>query len=196
MLDRYWHGGTSRISPEAPVPVVHVQDIEERLGGAANVAVNVAALGAHPVLIGNVGDDEAAGIIEQLLGGYGIESRLEHIAGCSTVTKMRVMSRHQQLIRLDFEDGFTGQGIALRLDAFREACRGPARSSCPTMARVRWMTRRAHPMCARAGLSDAGRPKGDGLFPLPRRNGDHTESCRVRGGRRGLPRPRRARGTW
>ncbi len=121
MLDRYWHGGTSRISPEAPVPVVHVQDIEERLGGAANVAVNVAALGAYPVLIGNVGDDEAAGIIEQLLGGYAIESRLERIAGCSTVTKMRVMSRHQQLIRLDFEDGFKGQGIALRLDAFREA---------------------------------------------------------------------------
>lgn len=121
MLDRYWHGGTSRISPEAPVPVVHVQDIEERLGGAANVAVNVAALGARPVLIGNVGDDEAADIIEQLLGGYGIESRLEHIAGCSTVTKMRVMSRHQQLIRLDFEDGFRGRGIALRLDAFRDA---------------------------------------------------------------------------
>ena len=105
MLDRYWYGSTSRISPEAPVPVVHVQDIEERPGGAANVAVNVAALGAQPILVGITGEDDAAGSLEELLRGHGVGFRLRKISGRSTITKMRVVSRHQQLIRLDFEDG-------------------------------------------------------------------------------------------
>lgn len=103
MLDRYWYGATSRISPEAPVPVVHVEDVEERPGGAANVATNIAALGARPVLIGVTGDDEAAATLDRLLGTQGVEVRLTRLPGFPTVTKLRVVSRHQQLIRLDFE---------------------------------------------------------------------------------------------
>ena len=106
MLDRYWHGATSRISPEAPVPVVHVGLSEERAGGAANVALNIVALGAQTRLLGVTGDDESAGSLQALLSGAGIDCRFQKIADTPTVTKLRVISRHQQLIRLDFEDGF------------------------------------------------------------------------------------------
>ena len=106
MLDRYWHGATSRISPEAPVPVVHVGESEERAGGAANVALNIAALGAQTRLLGVTGDDEAATSLETLLAAAGISCGFQKIADTPTVTKLRVISRHQQLIRLDFEDGF------------------------------------------------------------------------------------------
>lgn len=106
MLDRYWHGATSRISPEAPVPVVHVKQREERLGGAANVALNIAMLGASVGLIGVTGHDEAADILQRKLDEAGVECLLERLSGYSTITKLRVLSRHQQLIRLDFEDGF------------------------------------------------------------------------------------------
>ncbi len=106
MLDRYWHGATSRISPEAPVPVVHVGESEERAGGAANVALNIAALGAQIRLLGVTGDDEAATSLETLMSAAGISCGFQKIADTPTVTKLRVISRHQQLIRLDFEDGF------------------------------------------------------------------------------------------
>lgn len=106
MLDRYWHGATSRISPEAPVPVVHVGESEERPGGAGNVALNIAALGAHPQVLGITGQDEAADSLQRCLEGAGVECRFARLAGVPTVTKLRVISRHQQLIRLDFEDGF------------------------------------------------------------------------------------------
>ena len=106
MLDRYWHGATSRISPEAPVPVVHVGQSEERAGGAANVALNTAALGVQTRLLGVTGDDEAAASLEALLNGAGIDCQFQKIVDTPTVTKLRVISRHQQLIRLDFEDGF------------------------------------------------------------------------------------------
>jgi D-beta-D-heptose 7-phosphate kinase/D-beta-D-heptose 1-phosphate adenosyltransferase len=106
MLDRYWHGSTSRISPEAPVPVVHVGQSEERAGGAANVALNIAALGVQTRLLGVTGDDEAAASLEALLHGAGIDCQFQKISDTPTVTKLRVISRHQQLIRLDFEDGF------------------------------------------------------------------------------------------
>jgi D-beta-D-heptose 7-phosphate kinase/D-beta-D-heptose 1-phosphate adenosyltransferase len=106
MLDRYWHGATSRISPEAPVPVVHVEQSEERAGGAANVALNTAALGVDTRLLGVTGDDEPADSLETLLTGAGISCAFQKIADTPTVTKLRVISRHQQLIRLDFEDGF------------------------------------------------------------------------------------------
>jgi D-beta-D-heptose 7-phosphate kinase/D-beta-D-heptose 1-phosphate adenosyltransferase len=106
MLDRYWHGATSRISPEAPVPVVHVGQAEERAGGAANVALNIAALGASTRLLGVTGADEAAASLQALLDGAGIDCQFQKIADTPTVTKLRVISRHQQLIRLDFEDGF------------------------------------------------------------------------------------------
>jgi len=106
MLDRYWHGVTSRISPEAPVPVVHVGRSEERPGGAANVALNTAVLGCRTRLLGVTGDDEAAGLLEAQLDAAGIDYRFQRLANTPTVTKLRVISRHQQLIRLDFEDRF------------------------------------------------------------------------------------------
>ncbi|MDA8420389.1 MAG: bifunctional D-glycero-beta-D-manno-heptose-7-phosphate kinase/D-glycero-beta-D-manno-heptose 1-phosphate adenylyltransferase HldE [Pseudomonadota bacterium] len=111
MLDRYWYGSTARISPEAPVPVVRVENTEERPGGAGNVALNVAALGSRATVIGLTGTDEAAGILEQRLTAAGVSCLFQRHKEYSTVTKLRVMSRHQQLIRLDFEDGFTDSGI-------------------------------------------------------------------------------------
>lgn len=106
MLDRYWHGATARISPEAPVPVVRVETNEERPGGAGNVALNVAALGARVTVAGLTGEDEAAEVLERLLTTAHVECLFARIPECATVTKLRVLSRHQQLIRLDFEDGF------------------------------------------------------------------------------------------
>ncbi len=110
MLDRYWYGAASRISPEAPVPVVRVDECEERPGGAGNVAINIAALGAHTILLGLTGGDEAAGTLERSLVAAGVECRFQEIEAASTITKLRVLSRHQQLIRLDFEDGFDRTG--------------------------------------------------------------------------------------
>jgi len=109
MLDRYWHGDTSRISPEAPVPVVRVQDAEERAGGSGNVALNIAALGSGITVMGYTGDDDAADALQAILEAAGVSCAFERIPGSDTVTKLRVLSRHQQLIRLDFEDGFTEQ---------------------------------------------------------------------------------------
>jgi D-beta-D-heptose 7-phosphate kinase/D-beta-D-heptose 1-phosphate adenosyltransferase len=106
MLDRYWHGATSRISPEAPVPVVRIDDAEERVGGAGNVALNIAALGASASLIGYRGEDEAGEALTELLRQAGVQCLLETPPGARTITKLRVLSRHQQLIRLDFESGF------------------------------------------------------------------------------------------
>ena len=108
MLDRYWHGGTSRISPEAPVPVVHVNHEEDRPGGAGNVALNIVALGAQPELLGATGDDAAADTLEARLTAAGVDCRFQRVPGVPTITKLRVLSRHQQLIRLDFEAGFPG----------------------------------------------------------------------------------------
>jgi D-beta-D-heptose 7-phosphate kinase/D-beta-D-heptose 1-phosphate adenosyltransferase len=106
MLDRYWHGGTSRISPEAPVPVVQVSEIEERAGGAGNVALNIAALGAQVSLLGYRGEDEPGSSLHRLLDTAGIDCHLETLTSFPTITKLRVLSRHQQLIRLDFEENF------------------------------------------------------------------------------------------
>lgn len=106
MLDRYWHGSTSRISPEAPVPVVHVKVDEQRAGGAGNVALNIASLGARVSLLGFTGRDQAAADLENLLKAQGVLCLFQPVDDLPTITKLRVMSRHQQLIRLDFEDGF------------------------------------------------------------------------------------------
>jgi D-beta-D-heptose 7-phosphate kinase/D-beta-D-heptose 1-phosphate adenosyltransferase len=113
MLDRYWHGPTSRISPEAPVPVVHVSEIEERPGGAGNVALNIAVLGAQSTVLGLTGDDDAANALEKKLQSSGVNTSFVKLKDNATVTKLRIMSRHQQLIRLDFEDGFIGQDLSL-----------------------------------------------------------------------------------
>jgi D-beta-D-heptose 7-phosphate kinase/D-beta-D-heptose 1-phosphate adenosyltransferase len=106
MLDRYWHGAASRISPEAPVPVVRVEGVEERVGGAGNVALNIAALGAQADLLGYCGRDEAGASLLGLLEKSGIACAVERVAALPTITKLRVLSRHQQLIRLDFEERF------------------------------------------------------------------------------------------
>ncbi|MDD5036581.1 MAG: bifunctional D-glycero-beta-D-manno-heptose-7-phosphate kinase/D-glycero-beta-D-manno-heptose 1-phosphate adenylyltransferase HldE [Methylococcaceae bacterium] len=106
MLDRYWHGNTLRISPEAPVPVVHVKGNEARAGGAGNVALNIAALGARATVMGYCGRDEAGDTLIGLLKQAGIGCSVQRHEGLSTITKLRVVSRHQQLIRLDFEDSF------------------------------------------------------------------------------------------
>ena len=103
MLDRYWFGDVSRISPEAPVPVVKVGRTEERLGGAANVARNIAAIGALAGLLTVVGEDEAAGCIEHLLKTEGIDAQLHRDPGLATTIKLRVIGRQQQLLRIDFE---------------------------------------------------------------------------------------------
>ena len=106
MLDRYWHGGASRISPEAPVPVVRVTDIEERVGGAGNVALNLAALGGQVTVVGFRGDDEPGQRLDALLTHAGIRVRVATVVSHPTITKLRILSRHQQLIRLDFEEDF------------------------------------------------------------------------------------------
>ena len=120
MLDSYWHGGTSRISPEAPVPVVHVKQNEERAGGACNVALNIATLGAQCTVMGLSGDDESARTLENLLENVGVTPMFVKMPENSTVTKLRVMSRHQQLMRLDFEDGFIGRDLSGLEKAFAE----------------------------------------------------------------------------
>ncbi len=104
MLDRYWHGATERISAEAPIPVVDVNRVEERLGGAANVALNIAALGGKAGLLGAVGEDESARILRSKLSSAGIEDVLVTQPGYQTITKLRIISRKQQLVRADFED--------------------------------------------------------------------------------------------
>lgn len=106
MLDRYWHGPTSRISPEAPVPVVKVTEIEERPGGAANVAMNIASLGANSRLVGLTGIDDAARALTERLNEVNVRCDFVGLPTHPTITKLRVLSRNQQLLRLDFEEGF------------------------------------------------------------------------------------------
>ena len=108
MLDRYWYGPTSRISPEAPVPVVKVNTIEERPGGAANVAMNIASLGANARLVGLTGIDDAARALSKSLADVNVKCDFVSVPTHPTITKLRVLSRNQQLIRLDFEEGFEG----------------------------------------------------------------------------------------
>ena len=103
MLDRYWFGEVSRISPEAPVPVVKIERSEERPGGAANVARNCAALGARVTLLSVVGADEAGQALARLLSDSRIECSLHEDAKLSTTVKLRVIGRQQQLLRIDFE---------------------------------------------------------------------------------------------
>lgn len=103
MLDRYWFGEVSRISPEAPVPVVKVERMEERLGGAANVARNAVSLGAQTTLLSVVGDDDAGRVLARLLADGGIAADLQIDSEIDTTVKLRVIGRQQQLLRIDFE---------------------------------------------------------------------------------------------
>lgn len=112
MLDRYWFGEVDRISPEAPVPVVRVARREDRLGGAANVARNIVALGAQVGLLGVVGADEAGHRIRTLTRDAGVRDHLvEDVEGMDTTLKMRVLGRQQQLLRVDFEQGPGGRAL-------------------------------------------------------------------------------------
>jgi len=104
MLDRYWFGPCSRISPEAPVPVVRVTGNQERAGGAANVAVNLASLGVKTRLLGITGDDDASYSLQSLLAHQGVEAEFMRMPDIPTITKLRVISRNQQLLRMDFEE--------------------------------------------------------------------------------------------
>ena len=119
MLDRYWFGDTERISPEAPVPVVQVEKIDERLGGAANVARNASALGAQTTILGVVGEDEAGKRVEQLLLESGVQSQLQTDGNVPTTVKLRVIARQQQLIRLDFEEAPSQISLDAKLKRFK-----------------------------------------------------------------------------
>jgi rfaE bifunctional protein kinase chain/domain len=121
MLDRYWFGDSDRISPEAPVPVVQVSKVDERLGGAANVARNVAALGANTTILGVVGEDEAGNRIGELLKQSGVNSQLEVDPKVPTTVKLRVIARQQQLIRLDFEENPSQTALEQKLARFEKA---------------------------------------------------------------------------
>jgi rfaE bifunctional protein kinase chain/domain len=120
MLDRYWFGDTNRISPEAPVPVVQVGKIDERLGGAANVARNVAALGAQTTILGVIGDDEPGRRVSELLKSSHVDSQLEIDTKVPTTVKLRVIARQQQLIRLDFEEVPSEAALAHKLERYEK----------------------------------------------------------------------------
>ena len=111
MLDRYWHGSASRVSPEAPVPVVQVANREDRPGGAGNVALNIAALGSAVRLVGVVGDDESGLELLSRLKAAGVYCDFLQSEEKPTITKLRIISQHQQLIRLDFEKAFEASDI-------------------------------------------------------------------------------------
>lgn len=110
MLDRYWYGDTGRISPEAPVPVVRIGNEEQRLGGAGNVALNLARVGVQTTLLGVVGDDEAAVTMRRLLEDADVDTHFLTSPTHPTIDKLRVLSRNQQLIRLDSEQSFAMDG--------------------------------------------------------------------------------------
>jgi rfaE bifunctional protein kinase chain/domain len=118
MLDRYWFGEVDRISPEAPVPVVRVKSAEERLGGAANVARNIAAVGARAGLLSVVGGDEAGNTILALLRKSKITPHLHEDGGLATTVKLRVIARQQQMVRIDFESAPDEEVLAAHLDEF------------------------------------------------------------------------------
>lgn len=121
MLDSYWKGPSNRISPEAPVPVVRVTDREERAGGAANVAINIASLGAPCNLVGIVGEDKNAEILEKIVRSHSIKTDFVLTKDHPTITKLRVLSRNQQLLRLDFEDSFSNLDEDMILKSFKES---------------------------------------------------------------------------
>jgi rfaE bifunctional protein kinase chain/domain len=118
MLDRYWFGDVSRISPEAPVPVVLVKRTDERPGGAANVARNITALGGGATLLSVVGNDEAGDALERLLKAENVQASLHRDPELSTTVKLRVIGQQQQLLRIDFERAPSHEVLAAKLDDF------------------------------------------------------------------------------
>jgi len=120
MLDRYWFGEVDRISPEAPVPVIKVKRVEERPGGAANVARNIAALSAQSTLLSVIGDDEAGACLKKLLNEHqNLNALLHQDNTISTIIKLRAIARHQQLLRIDFETSPSHEVLNAALEDFR-----------------------------------------------------------------------------
>ena len=124
MLDRYWFGDVSRISPEAPVPIVKVERSEERPGGAANVARNAAALGAQVSLLALVGNDEAGVTLKRLMRECGIDASLHIDDAVDTTVKLRVVGRQQQLLRIDFETTPSHEALRAKLSEFTQRLPG------------------------------------------------------------------------
>ncbi|MDB5862537.1 MAG: rfaE bifunctional protein [Betaproteobacteria bacterium] len=124
MLDRYWFGEVGRISPEAPVPIVKVDRVEERPGGAANVARNAVALGAEVSLLSVVGRDEAGATLRRLLKRDRVAALLQTDPGLHTTIKLRVIGRQQQLVRIDFETPPSHEALASKLREFQRLLRG------------------------------------------------------------------------
>ena len=120
MLDRYWYGSVERISPEAPVPIVQVDKEEDRIGAAANVAYNVVSLGAKASLLSVIGDDSVGRELQQLIVNSGIEAFLHFDQEMKTTVKLRVIGRHQQLIRIDFESPPQKEVLASLTDLFTQ----------------------------------------------------------------------------
>lgn len=120
MLDQYWFGDVERISPEAPVPVVRVQRREERLGGAANVARNVASLGARTALLTATGPDEAGRTVRRLAEEAGIEPLVQVDPELATTVKLRVIGRQQQMVRIDFDNAPRAEVLAALLGAYEQ----------------------------------------------------------------------------
>lgn len=117
MLDRYWHGKATRISPEAPVPVVKVANAEDRPGGAGNVALNIAALGSAASLAGVTGQDEAGAELARRLAAAGVLCQFRQSDISPTITKLRITSQHQQLLRVDFEESFHADDVTAMHEA-------------------------------------------------------------------------------
>lgn len=162
MLDRYWFGDVTRISPEAPVPVARIERTEERPGGAANVAGNVAALGAHTALLSVVGADEAGRNLTALLTASGIDARLHTDAELATTVKLRVIARQQQLLRIDFENSPTHEVLDAKLADYEQrvrACDAVILSDYGKggLTHIRRMIENAH----KAGKPVLIDPKGD-----------------------------------
>jgi D-beta-D-heptose 7-phosphate kinase/D-beta-D-heptose 1-phosphate adenosyltransferase len=120
MLDRYWFGDTMRISPEAPVPIVKIHECHHRPGGAGNVALNIAGLSANVTLLGITGPDEAGKLLKDQLSAASVQHDLCMVEGLSTIVKLRVISRHQQLIRLDFEETLIHEQEEILLNKYKK----------------------------------------------------------------------------
>lgn len=118
MLDRYWFGDVNRISPEAPVPIAKINKIEDRPGGAANVARNIASLGGNVSLLSVVGVDEPAIVLEKLLIEENVNTIFKKDASISTIVKLRVLAKNQQLLRIDFEEKPSHEILSEILDQY------------------------------------------------------------------------------
>ena len=118
MLDRYWFGDVNRISPEAPVPIAKINKIEDRPGGAANVARNIASLGGNVTLLSVVGVDEPSIALEKLLAKENVTTILKQDKSINTIVKLRVLARNQQLIRIDFEEKPSHEILSEVLDTY------------------------------------------------------------------------------